>query len=157
MAGENSFTIKGNLTADPDLKYTQSGLAVVNVTIASTPRKFDKANNEWVDGETLFMRGSIWREYAEHVAASLTKGTEVIATGRLVQRSYRDKDENDRTSIELEIEDIAPVLRWATAVVTRESGSKTQAQNRDRAVRQGVESTGASAGPAQGGDDEVPF
>lgn len=157
MAGENSFTIKGNLTADPDLKYTQNGLAVVNVTIASTPRKFDKASNEWVDGDALFMRGSIWREYAEHVAASLSKGTEVIATGRLVQKKYTDKEGAERTSIDMEIDDIAPVLRWATAVVTREGGSKTQAQNRDRAVRQGVDASGGQGGPAQGSDDEVPF
>lgn len=119
MAGETIITIVGNLTADPELRYTQNGLAVANFTIASTPREFDRTTNEFKDGEALFMRASVWREFAEHVAGSLTKGMRVIATGRLKQRSYQDREGNNRTSIELDIDEIGPSLRYATAQVTR--------------------------------------
>ena len=122
MAGETIITVVGNLTADPELRYTQTGLAVANFTIASTPRNFDRASNEWKDGEALFLRASCWREFAEHVAGSLTKGSRVIATGRLKQRSYDDRDGNKRTAIELEVDEIGPSLRYATAQVTRASG-----------------------------------
>lgn len=122
MAGETIITVVGNLTADPELRYTQSGLAVANFTIASTPRTFDRQANEWKDGEALFLRASCWREFAEHVASSLTKGSRVIATGRLKQRSYDDRDGNRRTAIELEVDEIGPSLRYATAQVTRTSG-----------------------------------
>jgi len=122
MAGETIITVVGNLTADPELRYTQSGLAVANFTIASTPRTFDRQANEWKDGEALFLRASCWREFAEHVAGSLTKGSRVIATGRLKQRSYDDRDGNKRTAIELEVDEIGPSLRYATAQVTRTSG-----------------------------------
>ena len=118
MAGETIITVVGNLTADPELRYTQNGLPVANFTIASTPRNFDRASGEWKDGEALFLRASVWREFAEHVAGSLTKGMRVIATGRLKQRSYQDREGNQRTAIELEIEDIGPSLRYATAQVT---------------------------------------
>ena len=91
MAGETIITVVGNLTADPELRYTQNGVAVANFTIASTPRNFDRASGEWKDGEALFMRASVWREFAEHVASSLTKGARVVATGRLRQRSYETK------------------------------------------------------------------
>ena len=119
MAGETVITVVGNLTADPELRYTQNGLAVANFTIASTPRSFDRATNDWKDGEALFLRASCWREFAEHVAGSLTKGSRVIATGRLKQRSYETKEGEKRTSIELEIDEIGPSLRYATAQVTR--------------------------------------
>jgi single-strand DNA-binding protein len=119
MANDTVITVVGNLTADPELRYTQSGLAVANMTIASTPRTFDRQKNEWVDGEALFLRASVWREFAEHVAGSLTKGTRVIAQGRLKQRSYETKEGEKRTSIELEIDEIGPSLRYATAQVTR--------------------------------------
>jgi single-strand DNA-binding protein len=119
MANDTVITVVGNLTADPELRYTQSGLAVANMTIASTPRTFDRQKNEWVDGEALFLRASVWREFAEHVAGSLTKGTRVIAQGRLKQRSYETKEGEKRTSIELEIDEIGPSLRYATASVTR--------------------------------------
>jgi hypothetical protein len=102
---------------DPELRYTQGGLAVANFTIASTPRIFDKTRNEYVDGEALFLRASCWRDFAEHVAGSLTKGSRVIATGRLKQRSYDDRDGNKRTAIELEVDEIGPSLRYATATV----------------------------------------
>ncbi len=119
MAGETIITVVGNLTADPELRYTQNGLAVANFTIASTPRTFDRASNDWKDGEALFLRASVWREFAEHVAGSLSKGSRVIATGRLKQRSYETKEGEKRTSYEIEVDEIGPSLRYATAQVTR--------------------------------------
>jgi single-strand DNA-binding protein len=123
MAGETVITVVGNLTADPELRYTQNGLAVANFTIASTPRNFDRASNEFKDGETLFLRASVWREFAEHVAGSLTKGTRVVATGRLKQRSYETEGGEKRTSLELEVDEVGPSLRYATAQVTRSAPS----------------------------------
>lgn len=119
MSNETIITVVGNLTADPELKYTQSGLAVANFTIASTPRTFDKASNEWKDGDALFLRASVWREFAENVAGSLTKGARVIAQGRLVQRSYETKEGEKRTTVELQVDEIGPSLRYATATVSR--------------------------------------
>lgn len=130
MAGDTIITVIGNLTADPELRYTQNGLAVVNFTIASTPRVFDRQANEWKDGEALFLRASVWREFAEHVASSLSKGSRVIAQGRLKQRSYETKEGEKRTSIELEIEEIGPSLRYATAQLTRTSGGDQQGGQR---------------------------
>ncbi|MCS4277151.1 MULTISPECIES: single-stranded DNA-binding protein [Mycetocola] len=123
MAGETIITVVGNLTSDPELRYTQSGLAVANFTIASTPRNFDRQSNEWKDGEALFLRASVWREFAEHVAGSLSKGSRVIATGRLKQRSYETKEGEKRTAIELEVDEIGPSLRYATAQVSRAQSS----------------------------------
>lgn len=128
MANETIITVIGNLTADPELRYTQNGKAVANFTIASTPRTFDRQNNEWKDGEALFLRSSAWGELGEHVAGSLTKGSRVIVQGRLKQRSYDDRDGNKRTSIELEVDEIGPSLRYATAQVTRASGSNSAQQ-----------------------------
>ena len=122
MAGETIITVVGNLTSDPELRYTQNGLAVANFTIASTPRNFDRQANEWKDGEALFLRASVWRDFAEHVAGSLAKGSRVIATGRLKQRSYETREGEKRTAIELEVDEIGPSLRYATAQVTRASG-----------------------------------
>lgn len=119
MAGETVITVVGNLTADPELRYTQNGLPVANFTIASTPRNFDRASGEWKDGQALFLRASCWREFAEHVAGSLTKGMRVIVQGRLSQRSYQDREGNQRTAIELEVDEIGPSLRFAKAQVTR--------------------------------------
>ena len=119
MSGETIITVVGNLTADPELRYTQTGRAVANMTIASTPRTFNRQTNEWEDGEALFLRGSVWQEYAEHVAASLHKGARVIASGKLKQRSYETKEGEKRTTFELEIDEIGPSLRYATASVTR--------------------------------------
>ena len=124
MAGETVITVVGNLTGDPELRYTQNGLAVANFTIASTPKNFDKQTNEWKDGDALFLRASVWKEFAEHVAGSLTKGSRVVATGRLKQRSYETKEGEKRTSIELEIEEIGPSLRYATAQVTKAASSR---------------------------------
>lgn len=124
MAGETVITVVGNLTADPELRYTQNGLAVANFTIASTPRVFDKGRNEYVDGEALFLRASVWREVAEHVAGSLSKGSRVIASGRLKQRSYETKEGEKRTTIELEVDEIGPSLRYATAQVVRAQSNR---------------------------------
>lgn len=126
MTRETVLTVVGNLTADPEIRYTQTGLAVANFTIASTPRTFDRQANEWKDGEPLFLRASVWREFAEHVAGSLVKGSRVIATGRLKQRSYQDKEGVTRTSIELEVDEIGPSLRYATAQVTRAASTGRQ-------------------------------
>lgn len=117
--GETIITVVGNLTADPELRYTQGGLAVANFTIASTPRTFDRQTNDWKDGDSLFLRASCWRDLAEHVAGSVQKGNRVIATGRLKQRSYDDRDGNKRTAIELEVDEIGPSLKNATATVLR--------------------------------------
>ncbi|VXB24126.1 single-stranded DNA-binding protein [Citricoccus sp. K5] len=122
MAGETIITVVGNLTSDPELRFTPSGAAVANFTIASTPRTFDKQSNEWKDGETLFLRASIWREAAEQVAESLTKGTRVIAQGALKMRAY-EKDGQKRTSTELDVHEIGPSLKYATAKVTKSNRS----------------------------------
>ena len=127
MAGETTITIIGNLTSDPELRYTQNGLAVANFTIASTPRVFDKTTNQTKDGEALFLRASVWREFAEHVAGSLTKGMRVIAVGSLKQRSYETKEGEKRTSFELDIDSIGPDLRFATAAVTRANDGRNSA------------------------------
>ena len=119
MAGETVITVIGNLTGDPELRFTPAGAAVANFTVASTPRQFDRQSNEWKDGETLFLRCSIWREAAENVAESLTKGMRVIVQGRLVQRSYETREGEKRTVVELQVDEIGPSLRYATAKVTR--------------------------------------
>ncbi|MBT9608172.1 MULTISPECIES: single-stranded DNA-binding protein [unclassified Microbacterium] len=153
MAGETVITVVGNLTADPELRYTQNGLPVANFTIASTPRTFDRQANEWKDGEALFLRASVWREFAEHVAGSLTKGSRVIATGRLKQRSYQDREGNNRTSIELEVDEIGPSLRYATAQVTRaaSSGGAGGGGGQRQQVQQGADEPWSTPGSNQGG------
>jgi len=148
MAGETIINVVGNLTADPELRYTQNGLPVANLTIASTPRTFDRQSNEWKDGEALFLRASIWREAAEHVAGSLTKGMRVIATGALKQRSYQDKDGNNRTAYELEIDEIGPSLRYATASVTRAAGGNAQGGQASAPAAQAATAPAAAAAPA---------
>ena len=126
MANDTIITLVGNLVDDPSLRFAQSGAAVANFTIASTPRTFDKQSNEWKDGDTMFLNCSIWRQAAENVAESLTKGTRVIVQGRLKSRSYDDRDGNKRTVFEVEVEEIGPSLAWATAVVTRATGGAVQ-------------------------------
>jgi single-strand DNA-binding protein len=180
MAGETVITVVGNLTADPELRYTQSGLAVANFTIASTPRTFDRQANEWKDGDALFLRASVWREFAEHVAGSLTKGSRVIAQGRLVQKSYQDREGNNRVSVQLEVDEIGPSLRYATAQVTRAASGSGGSGGRGNASGGAGEPWAGSGdggawngaqGGAQGGgqqndawspaggtyDDETPF
>ena len=119
MANDTVITVIGNLTADPELRFTQSGLAVASFTVASTPRTFDRQSGEWKDGEALFLRCSIWRDAAENVAESLEKGSRVVVQGRLKQRSYTDREGNNRTSIELDVDEIGPSLRYATAKPTK--------------------------------------
>ncbi|KDA04733.1 single-stranded DNA-binding protein [Microbacterium sp. CH12i] len=116
---ETTLTLVGNLTADPELRQTQSGVAVASFTVASTPRNFDRAANEWKDGEALFLRCSAWRDLATNITASLTKGSRVIVTGRLQQRSYQDREGNSRVSMELQVDEVGPSLRYATAQVVR--------------------------------------
>ena len=119
MAGDTVITVIGNLTADPELRFTPSGAAVANFTVASTPRIFDRQTNEWKDGEALFLRCNIWREAAENVAESLTRGARVVVTGRLKQRSFETREGEKRTVVEMEVDDVGPALRYATAKVTR--------------------------------------
>ncbi|MCO1575600.1 single-stranded DNA-binding protein [Crossiella sp. SN42] len=121
MANETVITIIGNLTADPELRFTQSGIPVASFTIASNPRTFDRQTGEWKDGEALFMRCSIWRAAAENVASSLKSGMRVVAQGKLRQRTFDAKEGGKRTVIELEVEEIGPSLRYASATVTRNS------------------------------------
>lgn len=119
MAGETVITVIGNLTADPELRFTPSGAAVANFTVASTPRQFDRQSNEWKDGETLFMRCSVWRDAAENVAESLTRGSRVLVTGRLKSRSYDTKEGEKRTVVELDVDEVGPSLKYATAKVNK--------------------------------------
>jgi single-strand DNA-binding protein len=119
MAGETVITVIGNLTGDPELRFTPSGAAVANFTIASTPRNFDRQTNEWKDGDTLFLNCSIWRQAAENVAESLQKGMRVVAQGRLKARSYETREGEKRTVMELDVEEVGPSLKYATAKVTR--------------------------------------
>jgi single-strand DNA-binding protein len=119
MAGDTQITVVGNLVDDPELRFTPSGAAVANFRIASTPRTFDRQSNEWKDGETLFMRCSVWRDAAENVAESLARGTRVIVSGRLKSRSYETKEGEKRTVVEMEVDEVGPSLRYATAKVTR--------------------------------------
>jgi single-strand DNA-binding protein len=146
MAGDTQITVVGNLTGDPELRFIQSGAAVVNFTVASTPRTFDRQSNEWKDGETLFMRCSLWREAAENVAESLTKGTRVIVTGRLVSRSWEANGEK-RTVTEMQVDEVGPSLRYATAKVNR---TQRSGGNGGGGFSQG----GGSSSPAGGSDND---
>jgi single-strand DNA-binding protein len=121
MAGETTITVVGNLTADPELRFTQSGAAVASFTVASTPRTFDRQSGEWKDGEALFLRCNVWRQVAENVAESLTRGSRVLVSGRLRQRSFETKEGEKRTVVELEVDEIGPSLRYATAKVNKVS------------------------------------
>ncbi len=165
MAGDTILTVIGNLTADPELRFTASGAAVANFTVASTPRTFDRATGEWKDGEALFLRCNIWRQPAENVAESLTRGARVIVSGRLKQRSFETKEGEKRTVVELEVDEIGPSLRYATAKINR-------AQRSDGGGGGGYGSSGATrptppsddpwgsappAGSSGGYSDEPPF
>ncbi|GAB2660987.1 single-stranded DNA-binding protein [Gordonia jinhuaensis] len=170
MAGETVITVVGNLTADPELRFTPAGAAVANFTVASTPRTFDRQTNEWKDGEALFLRCSIWREAAENVAESLSKGTRVIVSGRLKQRSYETNQGEKRTVVELEVDEIGPSLRYATAKVNRASRGGGGGGFSNNSAPAGSRSGGSSSAAAQdpwgsapaagsfgGADDEPPF
>jgi len=179
MAGETVITVVGNLTADPELRFTPAGAAVANFTVASTPRTFDRQTNEWKDGDALFMRCNIWREAAENVAESLTRGARVVVTGRLRQRSYETREGEKRTVVELEVDEIGPSLRYATAKVNKANrggggggggfggssgGSGGGRQSSGAGSNSGGDDPWGSApaasgsfGGSRGGDDEPPF
>jgi single-strand DNA-binding protein len=123
MAGETNITVIGNLTDDPELKFTPSGAAVANFTVASTPRTFDRQTNEWKDGDALFLRCAAWRQMAENVAESLQKGQRVIVTGSLKIRNFERQDGSKGTSVEINVDEVGPSLKWATAKVTKASRS----------------------------------
>jgi single-strand DNA-binding protein len=171
VAGDTIITVVGNLTADPELRFTPSGAAVANFTVASTPRIFDRQSSEWKDGDALFMRCSIWREAAENVAESLTRGSRVIVQGRLKQRSYETREGEKRTVVELEVDEIGPSLKYATAKVNKASrsggggggfgggggggdrgGSRPEQQPKDDPW-----GSAPASGSFSGGDDEPPF
>jgi len=123
MAGETPITVVGNLTADPELRFTPSGAAVANFTVASTPRTFDKQTNDWKDGEALFLNCSVWRQAAENAAESLTRGMRVIVSGRLKARSYETREGEKRTVFEIDVDEVGPSMKYATAKVTKTSRS----------------------------------
>ena len=157
MAGDTVITVIGNLTADPELRWTQSGAAVADFTVASTPRTYDRNAGEWRDGDTLFMRCSVWRDTAENVAESLRKGMRVIVQGRLTQRSYDTQQGERRTVVELQVDEIGPSLRRARAQVTRTApsgGGGYQSDNRGQqqgGYQQAAPQGGGYGGGQQGG------
>ena len=171
MAGDTTITVIGNLTADPELRFTPSGAAVANFTVASTPRMFDRQTNEWKDGEALFLRCAIWREAAENVAESLTRGSRVIVQGRLKQRSFETREGEKRTVVEVEVDEIGPSLRYATAKVNKASrsggggggfgggggGSRQPAQTGGGTGGDDPWGSAPASGSFGGGDDEPPF
>jgi single-strand DNA-binding protein len=175
VAGDTTITVVGNLTADPELRFTPSGAAVANFTVASTPRIFDRQTSEWKDGEALFLRCNIWREAAENVAESLTRGSRVIVTGRLKQRSFETREGEKRTVFEVEVDEIGPSLRYATAKVNKASrsgggaggggfggsggggGSRQQSAPAGNAPADDPWGSAPASGSFGGGDDEPPF
>lgn len=169
VAGDTTITVVGNLTADPELRFTPSGAAVANFTVASTPRIYDRQSGEWKDGEALFLRCNIWREAAENVAESLTRGSRVIVTGRLKQRSFETREGEKRTVVEVEVDEIGPSLRYATAKVNKASrsgggggfggGGGGQRQPAQTGGGTGDDPWGSApaSGSFGGGDDEPPF
>ncbi|KAA0109852.1 single-stranded DNA-binding protein [Mycolicibacterium sp. P1-5] len=173
MAGDTTITVVGNLTADPELRFTPSGAAVANFTVASTPRTFDRQTNEWKDGEALFLRCNIWREAAENVAESLTRGSRVIVQGRLKQRSFETREGEKRTVVELEVDEIGPSLRYATAKVNKASrsggggggfgggggggGGSRPAAAASESNNEDPWGSAPASGSFAGGDDEPPF
>lgn len=169
MAGETTITVVGNLTADPELRFTQSGAAVASFTVASTPRTFDKQSGEWKDGEALFLRCNVWRQVAENVAESLTRGSRVLVSGRLRQRSFETKEGEKRTVVELEVDEIGPSLRYATAKVNKVSrgdggggggfggGGGQQSRGGGGAPADDPWGSAPAAGSAGGFADEPPF
>jgi single-strand DNA-binding protein len=159
MAGETPITLIGNLTADPELRFTPSGAAVASFTVASTPRTLDRATNEWKDGEALFLRCSVWRQAAENVAESLTRGSRVMVTGRLKQRTFETREGEKRTVIEVEVDEVGPSLRYATAKVvktTRGGGAGTGGSGSGFGAAPADDPWSAPP-PAGGLTDEPPF
>jgi single-strand DNA-binding protein len=163
VANETTLTVVGNLVADPELRFTQSGAAVANFTVASTPSHFDKQSGKWVDDPALFLRCNVWRQPAENVAESLTRGMRVIVTGRLRQRSFETKEGEKRTVVELEVDEIGPSLRYATAKVNKAERSQninpTTGIRGDASGNSPADDPWGSAPPAGSGGfaDEPPF
>jgi single-strand DNA-binding protein len=153
VAGDTTITVVGNLTADPELRFTPSGAAVANFTVASTPRIYDRQSGEWKDGEALFLRCNIWREAAENVAESLTRGARVIVTGRLKQRSFETREGEKRTVVEVEVDEIGPSLRYATAKVNKASRSGGSGGFGGGGGGGGGSRQAPAAQPSGGGDD----
>src|SRR5262245_9990913 len=154
MAGETIITVVGNLTDDPELRFTPSGAAVANFTVASTPRNFDKNSNEWVDGEAMFLRCSIWRQAAENVAESLQRGMRVVVQGRLKSRQYETREGEKRTVFEIDVEEVGPSLKYATAKVTkttRQGGGGGYSGGGAPQQGGGGDDPWATPAPAQGG------
>ena len=154
MAGETPITVVGNLTADPELRFTPSGAAVANFTVASTPRTFDRQTNEWKDQETLFLNCSVWRQAAENAAESLTRGMRVIVQGRLKARSYETREGEKRTVFEIDVEEVGPSLKMATAKVqktSRSGGGQGFGGDDPWASNQGASGGGQSGGTQGGG------
>lgn len=150
--GETPITVVGNLTDDPELRFTPAGVAMARFTIASTPRTWDKTTNQWKDGTALFLRTTAWREVAEHVADSLTKGMRVVATGRLVQHNWQTPEGENRSMLGLDLDDIGPSLRFATAKVT-----KTQRNGGGSAPGDAWSTASPAAGGGPRSGDEPPF
>ena len=155
MAGETPITVIGNITADPELRFTANGAAVANFTIASTPKKFNKQTQQFEDGETLFMRCSAWRDMAENVAESLSRGTRVVAQGNLTSRSFQTKEGENRTVMELDVQEVGPSLRYASAVVTKNErgqggGQSGFQQSQQGGFQQGYPQQGQQQAPQQG-------
>jgi single-strand DNA-binding protein len=153
MAGETTITVIGNLTNDPELRFTPSGAAVANFTVASTPRTFDRQSNDWKDGETLFMRCSVWRDAAENVAESLQRGSRVLVTGRLKSRSYETKEGEKRTVVELDVDEVGPSLRYATAKVAKTARSGAGGGGGSGGYGGGASSGGGGGGGGNQADD----
>ena len=151
MAGDTIITIVGNLTADPEMRFTPSGAAVASFTVASTPRTFDRQTGEWKNAETLFMPCSSWRDAAENVTESLTKGTRVIVQGRLTQRSYTTREGEQRTVVEMQVDEIGPSLRYAKAQVTRQPRGGGQGGYNQGGPQQGGYNGGGGIGQGQSG------
>jgi single-strand DNA-binding protein len=160
MAGETPITVVGNLTADPELRFTPSGAAVANFTVASTPRTLDRQTNEWKDGEALFLNCSVWRQAAENAAESLTRGMRVIVSGRLKARSYETREGEKRTVFEIDVEEVGPSMKYATAKVTKTSrsggggGGFQPSGGGDPWANQSGGQQGGSPGGAQGGGQQ---
>ena len=154
MAAETVITVVGNLTADPELRFTPSGAAVANFTVASTPRTFDRQSNEWRDGDAMFLNCAVWRRAAENVAESLQKGMRVIVQGRLKSRSYETREGEKRTVFEVDVDEIGPALRYATAKVTRTSSGGGQGGGGGRSSGGGYGGGGSNSG---GGGGEDPW
>jgi single-strand DNA-binding protein len=153
MAGETVITIVGNLVDDPELRFTPSGAAVANFRIASTPRTFDRQSNEWKDGEALFLNCSVWRQAAENAAESLTRGMRVIGSGRLKARSYETREGEKRTVFEIDVDEVGPSLKYATAKVTKTSRSGGQGGGYGGGGQGGYGGGGQGGGNSWGGDD----